>query len=85
MSVIFFGVNVADETSQLQPSGAAHAVYTPEPSFTRGSSFWSLTSMHQVEVSRLYDVEGGIWSTNLDHDTDRVYDGISSINALPTN
>ncbi|KAK0421502.1 hypothetical protein EV421DRAFT_1917378 [Armillaria borealis] len=70
----------------FQPSGAAHAVYTPEPSFTRGSSFWSLTSMHQVEVSRLYDAEGGIWSTNLDHDPDRVYEGLVRLMLyLPTN
>lgn len=86
MSVIFLGLMSLMKRRSFQPSGAAHAVYTPEPSFTRGSSFWSLTSMHQVEVSRLYDVEGGIWSTNLDHDTDRVYEGLVRLMLyLPTN
>ncbi|PBK79268.1 hypothetical protein ARMGADRAFT_1040931 [Armillaria gallica] len=68
------------------PSGAVHAVYTPEPSFTRGASFWSLATMHQVEASRSYDVEGGIWSTNLDHGPERVYEAVVRMMLyLPTN
>ncbi|KAK0472041.1 hypothetical protein IW261DRAFT_1571286 [Armillaria novae-zelandiae] len=70
----------------FQPPGAIHAVYTPEPSFTRGASFWSLDTMHQVELSRRYDRESGMWSTNLDHAPERVYEGlVRMMLALPTN
>ncbi len=42
--------------------------------------------MHQVEVLCLYDVEGGIGSTNLDHDPDRVYEALVRLMLyLPTN
>ncbi|KAK0184209.1 hypothetical protein F5146DRAFT_1006715 [Armillaria mellea] len=70
----------------FQPSGAIHAVYMPEPSFTQGASFWSLATMHQVEASHSYDIEGGIWSTNLDHKPEHVYEGIIHMMLyLPTN
>ncbi len=42
--------------------------------------------MHQVKVSHLYDAEGGIWSTNLDHDPEQVYEGLIRLMLyLPTN
>ncbi|KAK0482465.1 hypothetical protein IW261DRAFT_1418028 [Armillaria novae-zelandiae] len=70
----------------FQPPGAIHAVYTPEPSFTRGASFWSLDTMHQVELSRWYDRESGMWLTNLDHALEQVYEGlVRMMLALPTN
>ncbi|KAK0217203.1 hypothetical protein IW262DRAFT_1464254 [Armillaria fumosa] len=70
----------------FQPSGAIHAVYTPEASFTRGASFWSLDMMHQVELSRRYDSTSGMWSTNLDHPPERVYEGlVRMMLSLPTN
>ncbi len=70
----------------FQPAGSCHAVYTPEASFTRGSSFWSFDTMHQTEVSRCYDAKNGNWSTNLDHDSERVYEGLVRMMLhLPTN
>ncbi|KAK0482825.1 hypothetical protein EDD18DRAFT_1362462 [Armillaria luteobubalina] len=35
----------------FQLPGTIHAVYTPEASFMRGASFWSLDTMHQAELS----------------------------------
>ncbi|KAK0493513.1 hypothetical protein EDD18DRAFT_1356435 [Armillaria luteobubalina] len=70
----------------FQPPGAIHAVYTPEASFTRGASFWSLDTMHQVEISRRYDSLSGLYSTNLDHAPERVYEGlVRMMLSLPTN
>ncbi|KAK0466566.1 hypothetical protein IW261DRAFT_1426836 [Armillaria novae-zelandiae] len=70
----------------FQLPGAIHAVYTLEPSFTRGASFWSLDTMHEVELSRQYDRESGMWSMNLDHAPERVYEGlVRMMLALPTN
>ncbi|KAK0478686.1 hypothetical protein EDD18DRAFT_1364521 [Armillaria luteobubalina] len=70
----------------FQPPGAIHTVYTPEASFTRGASFWSLDTMHQAELSRRYDSRSGLYSTNLDHAPERVYEGLVRIMlSLPTN
>ncbi|KAK0475582.1 hypothetical protein IW261DRAFT_1567984 [Armillaria novae-zelandiae] len=60
--------------------------YIPRnPASTRGASFWSLDTMHQVELSRRYGRESGMWSTNLDHAPERVYEGLGRMMlALPT-
>ncbi|KAK0491934.1 hypothetical protein EDD18DRAFT_1358359 [Armillaria luteobubalina] len=70
----------------FQLPGAVHAVYTPEASFTRGASFWSLDTMHQAEISQRYNSHAGLWSTNLDHAPERVYEGLVwMMLSLPTN
>ncbi|PBK71193.1 hypothetical protein ARMSODRAFT_66522 [Armillaria solidipes] len=70
----------------FQPAGAIHAVYTPEASFTRGSSFWSLSTMHQVEPARLYDATYGNLATNTDRNPVQVYKALVCMMLnLPTN
>ena len=42
--------------------------------------------MHQTGLSRQYDKASGMWSTNLDHPPERVYEGlVRMMLALPTN
>ncbi len=51
-----------------------HAVYTPVPTFTNGSSFCMYDTMHLTERSRFVDAQHGGFLTNVDHDDVETYE-----------
>ena len=54
------------------PPGTWHAVYTATPSFTGGGHMLLYDALHLTEFSRAFDHEHSDYSTNANHQVDRI-------------
>jgi hypothetical protein len=64
------------------PPGTWHAVYTATPSFTSGGHLFTYDTMHLTEFSRAFDSSHSDYSTNANHQVDRMLTRLTL--ALPT-
>jgi hypothetical protein len=68
--------------SSIMPPGTWHAVYTATPSFTDGGHFFTYNTLHLTEFSRAFDHLHSEYSTNANHQVDRILSRLTL--ALPT-
>ena len=66
-------IDHTDYGCSFQPPAIVHQVYTPVPSFFRGSSFWMLETLHLTRIGREVDAQFGNFTTNVDHIDSEVY------------
>ncbi|THU94923.1 hypothetical protein K435DRAFT_860092 [Dendrothele bispora CBS 962.96] len=63
----FETIFISDGDLVIQPPGIVHQVFTPVPSYFKGSSFWTFDSLHLTRFSRELDQLYGESTTNVDH------------------